>query len=74
MAKIREDLIGAVHVDGHVLLAGDTVPKGVKVGPHLTGAEPKTEDKTEPAKDAPKPKRGRPRKTPVEDTGDAEVD
>ena len=73
MAKIREDLIGAVHVDGHVLFAGDPVPSGVAVGAHLTVAESK------PAQDAaekPKPKRGRPRKKaePEAEADDAEVD
>ena len=38
MAKIREDLVGAVHVDGHVLYAGDTVPDGVTVGDHVLDA------------------------------------
>lgn len=37
MAKIREDLTGAVHVGGVVLFAGDDVPAGVKVGQWLIG-------------------------------------
>ncbi|GAA1323125.1 hypothetical protein ACFSWE_08605 [Leucobacter albus] len=40
MAKIREDFEGAVHVDGFVLVAGDEVPEGVRIGAHLTGVEP----------------------------------
>ncbi len=38
MAKIRNDLVGAVHVDGHVLYAGDEVPDGVTVGDHVLDA------------------------------------
>ncbi|WP_053387003.1 hypothetical protein [Leucobacter japonicus] len=77
MAKIREDLVGAVHVDGYVLVAGDEVPDGVSVGAHLTGEET-TEAAAEVAGDevpeefdpladepeaAPTKPRGRPRKT-----------
>ncbi|WGW12747.1 hypothetical protein LWF01_02950 [Saxibacter everestensis] len=41
MAKIREDLIGAVYVGNHVLYAGDEIPDEVTVGPHLVeSAEP----------------------------------
>ena len=43
MAKIRDDLFGVVHVhvkSGTVVLgAGDTVPRGAKVGKHLTEVE-----------------------------------
>ena len=35
MAKIRDDLVGVVHVSGQVLKAGDTIPDGVEVGDHL---------------------------------------
>lgn len=88
MAKIREDLIGAVHVDGHVLYAGDTVPRGLKVGAHLTTAEPKSASKQVSEsliqgdgikarevtiEDNPKPKRGRPPKKKPE-ADDASVD
>lgn len=34
--KIRDDLVGVVHVSGVVLTAGDTIPDGVIVGDHLT--------------------------------------
>lgn len=78
MAKIREDLIGSVHVDGYVLYAGDNVPAGVTVGAYLNAPEPKRTPKAEPAaegvEDKPKPKRGRPRKKPAEDAGDAAVE
>lgn len=44
MAKIRDDLFGVVHVhvkSGTVVLgAGDTVPRGAKVGKHLTDEDP----------------------------------
>ena len=49
MAKIREDFEGAVHVDGFVLVAGDEVPEGVRVGAHLAGVEPAPTE--EPATD-----------------------
>lgn len=49
MAKIREDFEGAVHVDGFVLVAGDDVPEGVRVGEHLTGVEPEPAPAEEPA-------------------------
>lgn len=49
MAKIREDFEGAVHVDGFVLVAGDDVPEGVRVGVHLTGVEPEPALAEEPA-------------------------
>lgn len=43
MAKIRDDLFGVVHVhvkSGTIVLeAGDTVPRGAKVGKHLTEVE-----------------------------------
>lgn len=42
MAKIREDFEGAVHVNGLVLVAGDEIPEGARVGSHLT-------DEPEPA-------------------------
>lgn len=51
MAKIREDFEGAVHVDGYVLVAGDEVPDGVRVGAHLTGAEPEPAPPEVPATD-----------------------
>lgn len=31
MARIRADLVGAIHVGGVVLMAGDEVPPGVKI-------------------------------------------
>lgn len=75
MAKIREDLVGAIHVDGFVLVAGDDVPEGVRVGAHLTGEEPapeddkaameNSEDGFDPFAEEPAPTkpRGRPRKS-----------
>lgn len=51
MAKIREDFEGAVHVDGFVLVAGDDVPEGVRVGAHLTGVDPEPAPAEEPATD-----------------------
>ena len=43
VAKIRDDLFGVAHVhvkSGTIVLkAGDTVPRGVKVGKHLTEVE-----------------------------------
>lgn len=62
VAKIRGGLVGAVHVGGHVLFAGDAVPRGVAVGAHVLAEE--------------KPKRGRPKKDPDPDEGavDAAVD
>lgn len=38
MATIREDLVGVIHADGHVLKAGDEVPEGVVVGDHALAA------------------------------------
>ena len=77
MAKIRDDFEGAVHVDGHVLVAGDEVPAGVRVGAHLTGEEPEPAPEETPGEEAgdefdplaeepepaPSKPRGRPRKT-----------
>lgn len=66
MAKIREDLVGVVSVNGLNLKAGDVVPDGVTVGGHVLAAEekPVVEDMPEPADEVEKPKRrGRPRKT-----------
>lgn len=40
MAKIRDDLVGVVHVDGVVLQAGDTIPRGASVGGHLVDSKP----------------------------------
>lgn len=44
MAKIRDDFFGVVHVHGKsgtvALQAGDVIPRGVKVGKHLTDEEP----------------------------------
>ncbi len=37
MARIRRSLDGVVIVNGHTLHAGDLVPDGVVVGPHLLG-------------------------------------
>ncbi len=48
MAKIREDFEGAVHVDGFVLVAGDDIPEGVRVGAHLTGVDPEPAPDEEP--------------------------
>lgn len=36
--KIRDDLTGVVYAGGSVLVAGDDVPAGVKVGDHLLAA------------------------------------
>lgn len=77
MVKIREDLIGAVHVAGHILFAGDEMPRGLKVGAHLTTGEKvgTASVKVSPADsevEPEKPKRGRPRKKPEAD--DASVD
>lgn len=46
--KIREDLVGVVYVDGHVLQAGDEVPEGVEVGDHLFD-DPKADAAKKPA-------------------------
>lgn len=74
MAKIRDDFEGAVHVDGFVLMAGDEVPDGVRVGSHLTGVEPEPVSDgagddfdplaDEPGDEVPEPAkpRGRPKK------------
>lgn len=41
MARIRTDFDGVVTVGSHVLRAGDTIPKGVRVGAHLVdGGKP----------------------------------
>ena len=56
MAKIRADLVGVVYpssVDGIplgvMLAAGDTVPKGAVVGPHLLSTGTTTEPPAPPA-------------------------
>lgn len=56
MAKIRADLVGVVYpvtADGIpmgvVLAAGDTVPKGAVVGPHLLSTAATTEPTAPPA-------------------------
>lgn len=65
MAKIKSDLVGVVHVGGHILKAGDTIPSGVQVGGHLTAdgkdygfpkikAEPVVEQGVEPLTDVEK--------------------
>lgn len=42
-SKIRDDLVGVVHLpDGRVLKAGDEVPEGVEVGDHLIKDEKPT--------------------------------
>lgn len=71
MSTIREDLIGAVHIEGHVLFAGDTIPDGVTVGSHLLDTESGDDFDNEAGDTIPdgddKPKRGRPRRaTPGE--------
>jgi len=39
LAKIREDLVGVVSVNGLNLSAGETVPDGVAVGDHVLAHE-----------------------------------
>lgn len=61
MAKILADFVGAVYVDGLVLVAGDEIPAGVSVGAHLTGEReddsfsPVEEDSFDPLADEPEP-------------------
>lgn len=45
MAKIRDDLVGVVHVGDAVLKAGDTVPRGATVGDHLVDGKPSVRSK-----------------------------
>ena len=56
MSKIRSDLVGIVTIptdsgEPLILKAGDTVPKGVKVGGHvLEGHQPATEVPAKPSR------------------------
>lgn len=66
MAKIRDDLVGAIHAAGGVVLvAGDTVPVGVVVHESRLAKEPQKAAEpvadSAPAEPKPAPKR-RPRK------------
>lgn len=68
MAKVRDDLIGAIHTDGHVLWAGDDIPAEVVIHESLIAADapaPKT-----PAKRKPRAKKAE----PEPDTDDGAID
>lgn len=54
MAKLRDDLVGVVYIDGKAYGAGEDLPDGVSVSSSLTAPEAPAE--------APARKRGRPRK------------
>lgn len=40
MARLRDDLVGVVHVAGGVYAAGDVLPSGAVVAASLTAPEP----------------------------------
>ena len=44
--KIRDDLTGVVYAGGSVLVAGDDVPAGVKIGDHLIAAKASARKRT----------------------------
>lgn len=52
MAKLRDDLVGVVHIGGEVLSAGDEVPAGADVSAGLLA--PARAIAPEPVKAAPK--------------------
>lgn len=63
MAKIRDDLVGAIHAArGVVLMAGDAVPSGVVVHDSRLAPEPRKRAAAAEDAPAPKPKRRAPRK------------
>lgn len=51
MAKIREDLVGVVLVDGVNLYPGDEVPDGVAVGDHVLEQKDTDEGGKDPSED-----------------------
>lgn len=53
MATIRKDLRGSVMVAGHVLVAGDTVPRGVNVGDHVLAPRGRPKKAAEEVPDEP---------------------
>jgi len=68
MAKIREDLIGVIHLGKGVTLSkGDDVPAGVEVHESLLQAAATSKPESAPEPEASKPKRGRPKKVEAED-------
>lgn len=52
MAKLRDDLVGVVHIGGGVFSAGDEIPADANVSAGLLA--PEHVIAPEPAKDAPK--------------------
>lgn len=58
MATIRKNLVGVIHVDGHVLRAGDTIPAGITLGEHVKDKD-ETSAATAGTKKAATPKKTR---------------
>ena len=68
MAKVRDDLNGAIHVDGHVLWAGDDIPAEVTIHESLTAVDA-------PAPNAPAKRKPRAKKPePEPDSGEVDDD
>lgn len=71
MAKIRDDLVGAIHAAGGVVLvAGDTVPAGVTV--HASRLSGSPEKAAEPVPDGEPDAKPAPKRRPRKKASDAE--